>query len=197
MNRKILGALLASTTFTSFADNGISAQVLLGSATQATRISTAEINPLSNNDVSIGIRAAYTLNKNISFEALYQNYGVADSSLVDASNDNIRHKINSSAFNFGVKGVIPFDYGLSLNGRFGISFWDAKIQTTDSAAPGEVFKSDDTGSDIYYGLGIDYRMSQNVRLGIEYIITDMNATWYSVDVENKVKNLSFSIGYYF
>jgi len=196
MKKITLGILLTSCAIPVLAESNFSGELLVGRAEQKSSIDSFD-STTSGDDVSLGLRAALKVNPNLAFELAYQNYGETDDTYVDRSGDTITDKVSTSAVNVGVKGIIPFEGGLSLHARIGLSLWEAEIKETDSAFPGETFKADDDGSDLYYGLGLQYDMSPELVVGLEYAYTDMDVSLGGLSVDHEVKNLSLSLGYKF
>jgi opacity protein-like surface antigen len=186
----IVGVLLGSSALYASAENKLSAEILLGMANQ--EISTSDTSP-SGDDISIGFRGAMSLHKNISAEISYHNYGEADDIHIDGFGDTINSKWTTTAFNLGAKGIFPLDNGVSLNARLGISIWDTELKFTDSSIPGQEFKAEDDGTDLYYGIGAEYDINSNMYVGAEYTLTKMNIS----TADSDVNNLSLSLGYKF
>jgi OOP family OmpA-OmpF porin len=191
MKKITLGILLTSCALPVLAESNLSAEFLVGSAEQESSIESFDI--ISDNDLSLGIRAALKVTPNIAFELAYQDYGTAEDSYT-VDNDTVTIGVSSSAVNVGVKGIIPFENGLSLNGRIGLSLWDAEFE---ASALGETGKTDDNDSDLYYGLGLQYNISPELMVGVEYAYTDMDVSLEGVSVDHEVNNLSLSLGYKF
>ena len=190
----IVGVLLGSSAFSASAENSASAEILLGMADQEI---SANGSSASGDDISFGIRGVLSLHKNISAELSYHNYGEADDTYIDEFGDTINDKLSTSAFNLGAKGVLPLENGLSLNARIGVSFWDSEFEETDSSFPGEIFKADDDGVDLYYGVGAKYDISSNFYVGAEYTLTKMDISTEGVSADLDVDNISLSLGFKF
>lgn len=190
----IVGLLLGSSAFSASAENSTSAEILLGMADQEVSANGASA---SGDDVSFGIRGAISLHKNISAELSYHNYGEADDTYIDGFGDTINDKLTTTAFNLGVKGILPLDNGLSLNARIGVSFWDSELEETDSSFPGQIFKADDDGTDLYYGIGAQYDINSNIYVGAEYTLTKMDISTEGVSADFEVDNISLSLGFKF
>ncbi len=198
MKQRLLGLLLAVCALPAMAEDRFTAEILLGTADQK---STAKFDgvtsSISGDDLSVGIRGAFSLNRYLALELAYHNYGEIDESYIDEFGDSINDKVSATAFNAGVKGILPFDNGISLYGRAGVSFWDVEARSTDSYFPGEVFKVDDDGSDAYVGIGLQYNLTPKLIIGAEYTITTMGLSVEGISVDHEVKNLSLSLGYRF
>lgn len=190
----IFGLLLGSSSLSVFAENNTSAEILFGMADQEISANGASG---SGDDVSFGIRGGISLNQNVSAELSYHNYGEADDTYIDNFGDTINDKLTTTAFNLGIKGVLPLENGLSLNARIGVSFWDTELEQTDSFFPGQIFKADDDGKDLYYGIGAQYDINPNIYVGGEYTLTKMDISTEGVSADLDVDNISLSLGFKF
>lgn len=195
MKKITLGFLLAAAAMPAISDSNFSAEILLGLADQESDI--GGFRTPSGDDSSVGIRAAFNLNDYISFELAHFNYGDAEKSYVDSFGDDIKETISSEANNIGVKASVPVGGSFSINGRLGLSAWDYEYSYSDSFFGGEVFSEDDSGTDPYYGVGVQWEINEHLLLGAEYNITSMSITIDNVDIDNEVRNLALSIGYIF
>jgi opacity protein-like surface antigen len=195
MNRSILTILLFAAAIPTFADNKTSVELIVGKADQDTETGSTKIT--SGDDTSIGIRGSYFFNKNLAFELSYQSYGETDDVRVDSFGDTIHDKIKTTAFNLGLKGILPIENGFSIHGRLGLSSWDWELSSVDSSMPGFVFESDDNGTDFYYGLGLQFDIDDNFFAGAEYTIMELDVDVNSFSIDHKVSNLSAFVGYKF
>ena len=159
----ILAVAFATTAFPAAADNGFSAEFLLGSADQElTASDSVDSIKLSDNSTSYGVRGVYQFNEFFGVELSYQDSGEAAKSFIDEFDATIRTEFETQQINVGVKGMIPLDGGFSLVGRLGLSSWDFDAALTDSDFPGLVDRLSDSGSDLYYGVGGQYRFSDTL-----------------------------------
>ena len=195
MKKFLLGMCLSASCLPAFAESDFSVGLLLGSAKQETSSDGAR--DLSGSDLSIGVRAAYHINEYFAVEAGYHDYGEAEDSFVDSFDDNIGVTIGTTALTLGLKGSLPFDNGFALSARAGVASWEWDLAVRDSAFPGEVFKSDDDGTDLYYGVGAEYTINSQVSLGVEYTVTDMDVRSGVADIDHEVNNFSLSLNYSF
>jgi OOP family OmpA-OmpF porin len=194
MNKLVLSILLISPALPVMAENNLSAELLFGSANQ--EFSNNGYSK-SGDDLSFGIRGTYSLIENLSIEGAYQIHGKIDDTYIDGFGDTINETLSSTALSLGLKGILPVDYGISLNARVGVALWDVEAKETDSSLPGEIFKSDDNGNDLYYGFGAQYDINSQVTFGLEYTITNMGISTETVSADYDVKNISLSLGYKF
>jgi OOP family OmpA-OmpF porin len=194
MNKLVLSILLISPVLPVMAENNLSAELLFGTVNQEF---TNNGYSKSGDDLSFGIRGTYSLIESFSIEGAYQIHGEIDDTYIDGFGDTINEKLSSTALSLGLKGILSLDYGISLNARVGVSFWDVEAKETDSSLPGEIFKSDDNGNDLYYGFGAQYDINSQVTFGLEYTITNMGISTETVSADYDVKNISLSLGYKF
>jgi len=172
MKKVVLGALLGLSALPALASEGFfSGEILLGKTDQELK-SDFGGRGTGGDDTSFGIRGAYNLNKNVAFELGYMNHGETDDTYISMFGDTINDKISSTAFNLGVKGVIPFESSFSIHARLGLSFWDVELEETNSAFPGETFEGDDSGNDLYYGIGAQYAINEKFTIGAEYTLSE-------------------------
>jgi len=193
MKKVVFSVLLMSSTLPVIAENNLSAELLLGIADQelsASGYSTASY------DTSFGIRGSHSLSENFSVEGIYHSYCEANYTYTDKFGDTITDKLNPAALSLGIKGILPLNNGVSVNARIGVSFWGAEIKHTDSAYPGEIFKSEDSGTDLYYGIGAQYQVNSQLFIGVEYTKTKMSISTEVLSDDLDIKNISFSLGYY-
>ncbi|MBD2859549.1 porin family protein [Spongiibacter sp. KMU-158] len=192
--KKILSILLVSSALPAFADSqagGFSGEVMLGLADQETKVQGAKS---SGDDTSLGFRLSYSVTENVLLELGYSQYGEAENNYVDSFGDSISETMESSAFKAGVAAYAPLNDDFGLLARVGLSKWDYDFEATDSSAPGQVFKADDSGTDFYYGVGMRFNLNEKVFSSIDYTITKMDMEYQGVSVDHEVKNLSVSIG---
>ena len=193
MEKLTLAVVFAAFALPVAAENDFSIELLGGSANQESSI---EDFSTEGDDISIGIRGAYRFHKNIAVELAYQDYGETDETVEDQG-VTVNDKVSSSAFNLGVKGILPFDNGLSLHARAGLAIWDVEIKETYPDFPDTIFKADDNGNDLYLGLGLQYDITEQFVIGAEYTYTEMDVSLYGVPLDHEVANLAVSLGYRF
>lgn len=186
-------ALAAAIPTPALAD--FSVGVRLGSANQTT--SASSLPDISGSDTSFGIGAAFKFHKNFAVEANYNDFGQMEDSYIDSFDDLITDKVSSNSLSIGLKTIFPVGETSSLFLRAGLSSWDWEIEETDSAFPGFVFKADDSGTDIHYGVGFNQKLGDLISIGIDYTITPMGASVNGFDIDNDVKNLSLSLDFTF
>lgn len=196
----------ATTALPAAADNGFSAEFLLGSADQElTASDSVDSIKLSDNSTSYGLRGVYQFNDYFGVELGYQESGEGKESFIDEFDATIGTEFETRQINVGVKGTLPLQGGFSLVGRLGLSSWDFDADLTDSDFPGVVVELSDSGSDLYYGVGGQYRFNDKLYMGLEY--TMLNADLSLGDVfddptdpvraEHDVNSIMLSVGWTF
>lgn len=190
MKKTALGILLGVTAIPAMANDGFfSGEILLGKTDQEVGNNIGG----EGDDNSFGIRGAYNLNKYIGFELSYIDHGETDDKFIDGFGDTINDKISLTAFNLGAKGVLPFENGFSLHARLGLSFWDAELEETNSAVPGETFKGDDSGNDLYYGIGAQYTINSKFTIGVEYTLFEYEFKPFEDGAEPDIEVKTFAL----
>ncbi len=198
MRTFVFGMLISSCSLSALAvEKPFSIELLSGLVEQESVVDGYGNTTLLGYDTSFGIRAAYQLKKGFAFEVSYHDYGQSENVYVDSYGDLITDKVSTTAMNAGVKGVVPFDNGFSIHGRVGLSLWDAELEKTDTYYPGQLFKSIDAGSSLYFGAGLQYDITPDIVIGADYSITNMDILFFNSSIDHTVDDVSFSIGYKF
>lgn len=194
-----------TTALPAAADNGFSAELLLGSADQELSISdSVDSSKLSDNSMAYGLRGVYQFNEYFGVELGYQESGEGKKSFSDGVT-TIGTEFETQQINVGLKGTLPLQGGFSLVGRLGLSSWDFDAALTDSDFPGLVEKYSDSGSDLYYGVGGQYRFSDKLYMGLEYTMLnfdlglgdDFSDPTDPFSVEHDVNSIMLSVGWTF
>ena len=202
----ILAVAFATTALPAAADNGFSAEFLLGSADQElTASDSVDSIKLSDNSTSYGVRGVYQFNDYFGVELGYQESGEGKKSFVDEFDATIGTEFETRQINVGVKGMLPLQGGFSLVGRLGLSSWDFDADLTDSDFPGVVAELSDSGSDLYYGVGGQYRFSDKLYMGLEYTMLNVDLGLGDVfddptdpvRAEHDVNSIMLSVGWTF
>ncbi len=111
--------------------------------------------------------------------------------------------IDLESIRFGVKGEFELLTDTFINGRLGIAHWEYGEYTPQqlSNVSGSS-NSGESGNNIYYSIGAEYKFTENFYLGIEYSLLSINVSYgneYYVtsSYEHDVKDLSLVIGWEF
>jgi OOP family OmpA-OmpF porin len=166
-----------------------------------TGLSASDLSPLDDGsdftnittdakDTAFSIYGGYQIDPNFSVEFGYINMG---SYSADATSDgsgtafnagNIDIDVDLTAFNLGMKGMLPIANNFAGYGKLGFTRWDADF----SAANGALSASaSDDGTDLYYGVGASYDIG-NVRFLAEFVryaVDDIDADVIAAGIEYK------------
>ncbi|PCJ44488.1 MAG: hypothetical protein COA99_06820 [Moraxellaceae bacterium] len=175
------------------ADGERSIEVMYGQANQKDSFKAhfggTTLSGTSNENTNLlGVRAAMGLSDGVVLEIAYINYGEWKYS---DSNDTEE----TSSISVGAVGSYPFSEKASFNLRCGISKWQVEFM------PDVGSSSVQRGIDLYYGVGVDFRVAKQLKLSVEYTLLDMEYdlqdSGIEVDVEHDIGSTALSIGYIF
>jgi hypothetical protein len=111
--------------------------------------------------------------------------------------------IDLESIRVGIKGEMELLTSLFINTRFGLAHWKYKKFSPQSLIIfNPINDSDESGNDIYYSLGAEYKFTENFYLGLEYSLfkIDENSVLndeVSNSYKHTVKDLSLIIGWEF
>ena len=151
----ILGLALAGAT-----TNAYSTDVGKGYISGFIGNTNVEESGFDDSDISFRIGGGYKFNKNFALEGYYIDYGTAEDSGFSADADGPQVQ--------GV-GLLPVSNNVDLYGKLGLTMWDAELCSPFGCI------SDD-GTDIVFGFGGNFAVSNKVDLRAEYEIADFDGT---------------------
>lgn len=196
---KILVATVATVlSFSAIAEVELS--VLAGSGEQESKIASP-IQPLidspnfSEDDTSLGLRVTFPIMQNVAIDATYYDFGEVKTTFVDGFADTINDTSEVKGFGLGVKGSLEASPNLSFVGRLGLMRWDHDLLRVDSSGPTSTASAKDT--DVYYGVGVEYKITDSILLGLEYMTFGFDYTLNNVNFDYDINNLALSVGYKF
>jgi opacity protein-like surface antigen len=110
--------------------------------------------------------------------------------------------VEIDSIRFGIKGEIELVTNFTINARIGLAHWSYKNYTPKKLANfSPLPASDESGIDLYYSLGAEYKVSENLYIGIEYSLLTVNESYAVNDVSGSyshdVKDLSIVAGWVF
>ncbi len=192
----ISGALMLGLSATEvMAERQYAIEGLLGKADQKNSIAGAQV--IDGFESSQGIRFVAPLGRVTSLELGYMDFGKVEDRFIDSFGDTITDTLETESFNVGMRAELPLGRIVSLTGRVGLAFWDFNFTETDSAFPGDVFRSDDEGVDTYVGFGMQFDIEDDFRVAIEYTFLEFDADFDGLSTDQDIKNVAFSVGYRF
>ncbi|PCJ21774.1 MAG: hypothetical protein COB04_02305 [Gammaproteobacteria bacterium] len=155
MNRALTSLVLASGLMASvplYADNGVASDINV-SRPQSNienvyvggKIGQAIYDELDDSDIGINLFVGLDLNEIVSAELGWVDFG----EIGDKEDDGA---LEASAFYIAVIGAIELQSDLSAYGKLGFSSWDVDFESESGSGS-------DSGSDIVFGLGLNYQFS--------------------------------------
>ena len=139
------------------------------------KFSEATYSKFDNTDTAYKVGLGYQHNQNLATELSYVNFGNTNTTAT-AGGDTTTSKNNISAFSLSEKLYATTSFGLKPFARIGVTYLRNEEQS-----PGET-TSKISRTNMMYGLGFDYMLSQKIRLGLEYEVhgkvgtTDINGS---------------------
>jgi len=70
-----------------------------------------------------------------------------------------------TAFTFAGTGTLPLGENFALLGKVGLANWDAKVNVSTGFGVGS---DSDSGTDIFYGVGLRYSFNKNIGVQVEF-----------------------------
>lgn len=197
MKKIALGVFVSAAAMSAHAQSDfkskMSADLLIGFADHKTSFHNGAGSE-TGNDISFGVRGAYSVNKNVAVELAYQDYGETEGTYFDRSGNIINDRVSASAITAGLKGSYPLQNGLTLSARLGASMWDVEARQYDSSLPTPRSGEDD-GTGVYYGVGAEYALNEKFSVGAEYTVTDMRLAFEEITADHDVRNVAAFISY--
>ena len=115
-----------------------------------------------------GFGLGYQLNQYFALEARYIENGTSSIIHPDEFDEGTEEKLETSSINLGARFSLPLIEGLNVSSRVGLASWDIDVTITDLSLLNEPFKVDRSGEDIYWSLGANYAITNDLSLGLEY-----------------------------
>lgn len=205
MQKKLSGLIILAITSPVIADSNFYLGISLGTTdnTFSTSISSVflgesfnDSSQFSDDSTSYSIRGGYYFHKNLAIEIGHYEYGDVTSNFGDSN----KVDIETSSNNIGAKAVWPITDSLSLSARLGIAQWNFDYTSTDSSLSGGTVNFNESGTDAYYGVGVEYNINNRVSVGLEY--SSLAMKWgtsdssedfsLNTDTEHEVDSLSLT-----
>ncbi len=121
-----------------------------------------------DDETAFGFWGGYAFSDNFSVEAGYGNWGDFSESVFDGI-DAYTVSTEISSFNVGIKGLVPLDSGVYLQGKVGMALWDTSTTFSDGF-PGFT----DDGNDLYFGFGASYLFSDTSYVTVDYLMAELD-----------------------
>jgi OOP family OmpA-OmpF porin len=141
-----------------------------------------------DSDTGYRLFAGYRFNGWLGAELSYVHLGKGRirSTTLTTPAASIDTEIKAYGVNLGLAAGYPVTDRVDLYAKLGVFFWDAKASATATNSAGSAdTSSDDSGSDVSYGLGASVRVSDNFAL---------RADWDRYNVGDNADTDLFSVG---
>lgn len=136
-------------------------------------VGQADWDLIGEEDTSLKVFGGYSFNPNFAVEFGYLDLGEAEISGGGAS-----ASVTADGFTFAGVGMFPVSNNVNILGKLGFFRWDAEAEVT---LPGPVtMRADDSGTDVFYGFGVQFDVNKSVAVRAEYEIYDIDGE----DVDN-------------
>jgi len=144
---------------------------------------------------SAGARIGYQFTDNFALELSHINFGEIDFINDEDKDFTLNEQLKTSANLVALNGSLPVTDNLALNATFGVAKWKLSAITTVDyvsddiilsiddkiATKGQSFTDKRDGSDTFISIGLKYDLTDNVHLGLEYSMLE-------IDISEKVKD---------
>lgn len=209
----VLGVILVPTVAVAEA-TGFYAYTSAGSAESSRKdeVDTALINSgitaltssEDKRDAAYKLQLGYQFNRYLAVEGGYVDMGkftyqAASTAPVTATRDG---HVEIDGWNLGVVGRLPFANTVSAFGKIGVVSYDLSYSCSGTGSPCANPDRSADGTPFYYGVGLDWNVTQNWFARIEYeVFTDIGDSFDRTGVtgttEADVRMTSIGIGYKF
>lgn len=177
MNKFVLSSALAATLISSsvLADSNFYLGGSVGH-TEVDYVEFAGVTILDDSDTSWKLFAGYNINENFAVEVSYQDLGEHSFEYLA-----VEARAEGEAYTFSLLGKLPMAENLEAFGKLGYAHVDAEV-----SAGGLTIGAD--GSDLLYGLGLNYQLTDNV---------DARLEWERMDFADQIDTWSLGVSYNF
>ena len=126
-------------------------------------------------DVSLSVLAGYSLNDILGVELSWNDYGSSEV-------ENSSEEAEASAVLFGVIGTLPLSNEVNAFAQLGIGRWDFESGSID-----------ESDTDVYVGLGIDYAVSHNMNVRFAYQHLPLDGQSGAVEIEETLHTVQAGV----
>jgi len=100
---------------------------------------------------------------------------VKDRVAVEPGQPSVVDRVETSGFDLALVGYYPVDSGLTAFGKLGAISWDSDVNLGTFPLP-----TKEDGTDLMFGLGLDFRGSErfHVRIEAEYVDIEFANSWW-------------------
>jgi len=177
MKKVILGMAVSSAMI--LASNVYAGPYVVASVGQTQIESDMSIGAFSlpsakDTDTYVSVGFGYSMNKNFSVEVAYNDFGEgSDAISVDESGAPVDLDTEVSSFSVAAQGSLLLGEGFSVLGRVGVERWDVDFGLS---ANGFRDSGDDSGFDLFYGVGVSYALNDSLSIVAMYDVHKIDAS---------------------
>ena len=181
-----LAIVLATTMIGSVAHAAEQSRFFLDAGVGMSSIDTDIYEPgvsVDEKDVFFSIGAGYNFNKMFALEAGYVDLGETK---ISEPAFAYTATISADGFYFGPRLTFEITPQFEAYGRAGVFAWDAEAKDSDG------FSASDDGTDVYFGIGAAYKITNQVSLGAEWTRYAFEGDGDDFDVDTFGAKLKFN-----
>ena len=168
--RKVLAVIAASgaIAYSPFALSEGFVELGIGQATYDLEVEGASVD---DKDTTFAVSGGWMFHPMIGAEVGYRNLGEV-AATATGPGGTARVVVEVDGFMIGGVGRIPVGpQGLEIVPRVGLFMWDLKGRATLNGVP--LDSADDDGTDVYFGVGVQYAFTRRVHLGAHWARFDI------------------------
>jgi len=131
-------------------------------------------------DSGFKLVGGYRVNENFAFEIAYVDLGTARYAGDWFGSPVINGRLEIYGMNIAALGMVPVQSNFRLLGKFGLYAWEADARDITGGFP---FAGSQTGSDMFFGVGVEFDITPSLGLRIEwesFDVVDSDATLASI-----------------
>ncbi len=193
--RKVLVmALLCGFAKVGVAEQRYAVGLLVGTAEQTTEVSSGR--DFSGDDVAVGIRGEYLFSQYAALELTYADFGEYADSFNPSVGTLVTENFGVEAMMLGGKLMWPIHDRFSVHARAGVARWELALEERVSNRS-DTFSEKDTGTDLYYGVGVDVPLGERWRVSLEHTVLSFDAKIGMASIDEEVKTTSLAAAYRF
>ena len=114
--------------------------------------------------------AGYRIMKYLAVEGAYTNFGEATANTVITAPTagTFNTDLESESWSISAVGILPLNDQFSLFARLGVNVWNIDISASGTGSGAVVVSDSEDGTDVVYGLGAAYNITQNLSVRGEW-----------------------------
>lgn len=196
----IVGACLAGALAFSSQSFAESSWYLSGKVGQASAEADLGFDDLDDSTTSYGLAVGVNFNEYFGVQLGYTDYNEFEeaysySDTFFSATETYSGEV--SAVSLSLVGSVPVSDGFSLFGRLGMANWDTDLKegfvlVSDFDSYAESYGASDSGTDLVYGFGANWKITDAFALNFEYETLSYDADFDGFDVDIDLKTASLA-----